>query len=180
MKKRQSSLNGQNTSSGISCLLCCSIIHPRGCTCAINKIKVEFYHWQREDGAGEAGLLLFPVTASAVCTHSPCTLPSFTQPGTCLLAHCAHQTRAAHATAKHPFTPRRTPAYLKWACHWDLVWFNCTESRVQSCTAQVNLCYFIKCKHTDSQTHTKHVKSALIMSLVNTLSGWPARPYGGW
>lgn len=92
-------------------------LHCERWTRAINQIKTEIYHWQGEDEAAGAELSLFSVTVSAVCTHSPCTLPSFTQPGTCLLAHCAHQARAAHATAKHPFTRCRTPARLKWVCH---------------------------------------------------------------
>lgn len=51
------------------------------------------------DGAAGAEVLLFSVTALAVCTLSTCTLPSFTQPDTHLLAHCAHQARAARDAA---------------------------------------------------------------------------------
>lgn len=52
-----------------------------------------------KDEAAGAGVSLFTVTASAACTHSPCTLPSFTLPDTCLLAYCARQAQAACTAA---------------------------------------------------------------------------------
>lgn len=112
-----------------------------------------------EDEAAGAELRLFPVTASAVSTHSPRALPSFTQPGICLLAHCARQDRGS-ARHRQPIHLRSARGFsdlkqvhrwglLKFKCAGDICWathtHTCTHTRAQSQVVQINTGIFHSC-----------------------------------
>lgn len=103
-------------------------IHSRNWSRAINKIKVEIYHWQGKMDQQEQNPHCF-LSQPQLCAHT-------------LLAHC--HLSLSQALASSPTAPTRPgqhmplpnihllpaglPAYLKRACHWDPFRFLCTES----------------------------------------------------
>lgn len=115
-------------------------------TRAINKIKVEIYHWQGKMKQQEQNSHCF-LSQPQLCAHT-------------LLAHC--HLSLSQALASSPTAPtrpgQRMPlpnihllpaglrAHLKWACHRDPFRFllRCVPG------AQVNACYSV------SYTRTKH------------------------
>lgn len=106
-------------------------VHSENWSHAINKIKVKIYHWQGKMEQQEQ---------SSHCFLSQPQLCAYT-----LLTHC--HLSLSQALASSPTAPTRPgqhmplpnihllpaglPANLKWACHWDLFRFFCSESRAR-------------------------------------------------